>query len=656
MINLGNFGNTNVRRPDATAPVQQPSRGAVMVNIGQMVGNLAQQMGAEKAELNKARGGALLAEAKVQAHQLQAGLVERVNRGEIKPEDMVSVYQTEYAGLQERLLDGQDDSLKQLVSGPMGDMFKVSEIGVFDMGQAKIRDGFEAEMISARGSFERLALTDPAGAIDQLNQVYDSIGPKAGWDSARISAAKQKDAQSFYTNNRLNWAGQEESISQLKAEEAKLSDDNYLPQLGDNRVRYRDYVQTRIRELKSQKEARTRDWEVSTVNQMRLFGDLYENGAKIPPGIQDEVTKFEQSIKGTKYAPLFAAMKRENAETREMAMSPLSQQARMIEKTSQAVMDAQDPETAQRLKAKNERMTANFARNIKSIQADPYGYAKNVHGIETAPLDFSRDMSGQLQERDRVRMQVQARTGVNPGMFIDAEAQQIVQLMDSLPAAQQEGMFRVLAGSDQDTQRVTLAQLGKVDPLKMYAGAHTLARHTANVNGVGGRSVGAMLLEGQKLVAGKQIQMEPKTESTIRAEVAKYAGAALSHDPEAFAAVAPMVTSFLAFQQKDRGNLTMKPSQEEIKQAVDIVTGGIVKFNDSTTILPYGMKPGEFKEKAPAAVTGALSSLGYSQTQRNRMIDTVQLRPSNKPDEYYLFNGRDPIMGRDGQPARVRIR
>lgn len=117
-----------------------------------------------------------------------------------------------------------------------------------------------------------------------------------------------------------------------------------------------------------------------------------------------------------------------------------------------------------------------------------------------------------------------------------------------------------------------------------------------------------------------------------------------------------MVTSFLAFQQKDKGSLTMKPSPEEIRQAVDIVTGGIVEFNDSTTILPYGMRPGEFKEKAPVAITGALSELGYSQTQRNRMIDTVQLRPSNLPDEYYLFNGRDPIMGRNGQPARVRIR
>ena len=61
-------------------------------------------------------------------------------------------------------------------------------------------------------------------------------------------------------------------------------------------------------------------------------------------------------------------------------------------------------------------------------------------------------------------------------------------------------------------------------------------------------------------------------------------------------------------------------------------------------------------EKAPVAITGALSELGYSQTQRNRMIDTVQLRPSNLPDEYYLFNGRDPIMRRNGQPARVRIR
>ena len=44
MINLGNFGNLEVQRPDATRPVQQPSVGAAISNIGKMVGNLSQQL------------------------------------------------------------------------------------------------------------------------------------------------------------------------------------------------------------------------------------------------------------------------------------------------------------------------------------------------------------------------------------------------------------------------------------------------------------------------------------------------------------------------------------------------------------------------------------------------------------------------------------
>ena len=657
MINLGNFGNLEVQRPDATRPVQQPSVGAAISNIGKMVGNLSQQLEAEKAELNKARGGTLLADARVKAHELQVGLTDRVNRGEVKPEDMMSEYQAGYAALQERLLDGQDDSLRQLVADPMANMFKVSEIGVFDAAQAKVRDGFEAEMVSARGSFQQLALSDPAGASTGIAQVYSNIGPKAGWDQAKIAAAVQKDTQAFYTNSKLNWAGQNESMGDLKAEEARLSDDGYLPELGDNRVRYRDYVQTRIRELKSAKEARTRDWEVGVTNQMRMYGELLENGGRIPPGVEDDIVAFSNSIKGTKYAPVFRAMQDENKETRTMAMAPVGEQVRQIEKVRAAAIDNPDnPESAVAAKKKLERMQANLGRNLTAIKADPYGYAANVHGIEIAPLNFAADMSGQLALRERQRAQVQARTGVNPGLFTDAEAGQMVTLMDTLPAAQQEGMFKLLAGTGRDTQAATLKQIGKTDPVKMYAGAHALANHSARVNGVANRSVGRILLEGQQLIGKKQMELAKGAQAKIDQDVTKYVGSALAHDPDAFAGVAPMVTAFLAFQQKDRGTMTMNPSAQDIKDAVDIVTGGVVEINGSATILPYGMTAGNFKQAAPVAITKALSGLGYSADQRNKMIETVTLKPSDKQEEFFLFNGRSPIVGKDGQPVRVRVR
>lgn len=340
-----------------------------------------------------------------------------------------------------------------------------------------------------------------------------------------------------------------------------------------------------------------------------------------------------------------------------MAMAPVGEQVRQIEKVRAAAIDNPDnPEAAVAAKKKLERMQANLIRNITAIKADPYGYAANVHGIEIAPLNFAADMSGQLALRERQRAQVQARTGVNPGLFTDAEAGQMVTLMDTLPAAQQEGMFKLLAGTGRDTQAATLKQIGKTDPVKMYAGAHSLANHSARVNGVANRSVGRILLEGQQLIGKKQMELAKGAQAKIDQGVTKYVGSALAHDPDAFAGVAPMVTAFLAFQQKDKGTMTMNPSAQDIKDAVDIVTGGVVEINGSATILPYGMTAGNFKQAAPVAITKALSGLGYSADQRNKMIETVTLKPSDKQEEFFLFNGRSPIVGKDGQPVRVRVR
>lgn len=463
--------------------------------------------------------------------------------------------------------------------------------------------------------------------------------------------------QGALISHRINVTGMETNVGALREELGRMQKPEYMTELGDGKPRVRDYIETRIRELNAGKEAKNREWEISVTNQMRLYADLLENGGQIPPGVQDDLVNFERSIRGSKFAEPFALIRKENTETRSMALSPLTEQQALIAKTRQeAIAASNDPVKAVALKHKVERQEAAFARNVKAIQENPGAYAERVHGIKPPAIDFNQDLTGQFRNREQWRVGVESTTGVNPGLIRPEEAASVVQVLKALPVAGQEQIFKAISGSDQQTQRATLAQLGKVDPVTMYAGAHTVANHTAKVNGVAGRSVGRMLLEGGKMVSDKQITMGKGAQSTIDAEVAKYAGGAMAHDPEAFAAITPMVTAFLAFQEKDRGSLELKPSAKEIQQAVDIVTGGVVAYNDSTTILPYGMTAGDFKQKAPVAITNALTTLGYSESQRNSMLNTVTIKPAETADEFYLFNGRDPIFSKDGSPVRVRVR
>lgn len=463
--------------------------------------------------------------------------------------------------------------------------------------------------------------------------------------------------QRAFVSNRVNWAGMENNVGTLREELSRMQKPEYMTELGDGKPRVRDYIETRIRELNAGKEAKNREWEISVTNQMRLYADLLENGGQIPPGVQDDLVNFERSIKGSKFAEPFALIRKENTETRSMALAPLGEQQALIAQTkAEAIAASNDLVKAVALKNKVERQETAYARNVKAIQENPGAYAERVHGIKPPVIDFKQDLTGQFRSREQWRVGVEATTGVNPGLIRPEEAETMVQVMKALPASGQEQIFKAISASDPQTQRATLAQLGKVDPVTMYAGAHTVANHTARVNGVPGRSVGRMLLEGGKMVSDKQITMGKGAQSTIDAEVAKYAGGAMAHDPEAFAAIAPMVTAYLAFQEKDRGSLELKPSAKEIQQAVDIVTGGVVSYNDSTTILPYGMTAGDFKQKAPVAITMKLTELGYSESQRNSMLNTVTVKPAETADEFYLFNGRNPIFGKDGSPVRVRVR
>lgn len=55
-------------------------------------------------------------------------------------------------------------------------------------------------------------------------------------------------------------------------------------------------------------------------------------------------------------------------------------------------------------------------------------------------------------------------------------------------------------------------------------------------------------------------------------------------------------------------------------------------------------------------IYGVVGSQGEIADQRNKMIETVTLKPSDKQEEFFLFNGRSPIVDNDGQPVRVRVR
>lgn len=615
-------------------------------------------------EAGQLKTGALLTDLKAGLADIDRRVQMDLNGGKIASrEEAQKRFEDESLALNLSTMEKVPESLRDLAKAKSGELMgeTFASLGAF-LDKHATSEARGSLTAIENGLFDQVI--NGNGNVGLIRQQFDAAltGNTAAlrFTPEELQAQKLRfddGLQGALISHRINVTGMETNVGTLREELGRMQKPEYMTELGDGKPRVRDYIETRIRELNAGKEAKNREWEISVTNQMRLYADLLENGGQIPPGVQDDLVNFERSIRGSKFAEPFALIRKENTETRSMALSPLGEQQALIAQTkAEAIAASNDPVKAVALKHKVERQEAAFARNVKAIQENPGAYAERVHGIKPPAIDFKQDLTGQFRNREQWRVGVESTTGVNPGLIRPEEAETMVQVMKALPVAGQEQIFKAIAGSDPQTQRATLAQLGKVDPVTMYAGAHTVASHTARVNGVPGRSVGRMLLEGGKMVADKQITMGKGAQSTIDAEVAKYAGGAMAHDPEAFAAITPMVTAFLAFQEKDRGSLELKPSAKEIQQAVDIVTGGVVSYNDSTTILPYGMTAGDFKQKAPVAITNALTTLGYSESQRNSMLNTVTIKPAETADEFYLFNGRDPIFGKDGSPVRVRVR
>ncbi len=656
MINLGNFGFRQVERPGIAQRVEQPSAGAAIASLGTVLGAVSEKMQEDKDALNKARGATFWTEARVKANEIQAGLVEEVRAGNVKVDDMLTEFRTRSSNWISTRLEKEPDDFKTLVEGPANNFFDSEQVTVFNQATGLRQSSFSAELVKSSELSKQAALTDPFAASDDLKQTYAAIGPKTGWPEEKLAAQLIADTESIFVENRINWAGQNTSIQELKAEEARMGDASYMPGLGNSRDRVRDYIQTRIREVKGDKDAISRQWEQDVVTQIGIYNDLLSNGDKIPPAVQDDLDKFRRSIAGTKHAKVMDAIVKDNVAVRELATKPLIRQRAMLEEAEADAREATSPKQALELKERKERLTSAYRSNVKQMKENPYAYAARVHGVEFPPLDFSRDLSAQLMQRDRVRSSVQAKTGINPGLLTVEEATQLGELMDSLPAEKQTQMFKGLATADKQTQGVTLGTLGKVDPLKMHAGVHALSGHTASVNGKSGRNLSTMLLEGDKIIKGKMINITEKSRARIRDEVAAYAGPAYAHDPEAFAGIEPMVTAFLAFKTKDGGSLELdvKQRDEAIRNAVDIVTGGIVDFNDRKVVMPYGMKSGDFKGKAPVAISNTLLRRGYSAGQINAM--SITLHQADDDGLYYMFNGRNGVPDGKGGVLTVRVR
>ena len=657
MIDLSRFGNL-----DATPqPLQDVgSSNAVFARTGarllgdaqNIVGQMEQADAAQAEQLRRSRMAVKAAEFKNGLTAIGMGLDEEANAGSLKADEIGATYETRSGEYAADFLAGMSPKDRPDMQGAT-DLYRATYADNISVMQRKAvagqsvgeyRKGFDT--YKARALLSPDNIGESLAGVEQLSQILNPyIAPG---DRAVLVA---KDKNELVKDALLSSIQNITKPSDLKALRGQLYTEGVFPDLVDGHPQVVNSIDSRIREIDAGIKAARNEWEISVRERMSLIGDAASDG-RVSSATQLEYDDLLKTTKGSKYYPAVKVLGETLSARIEVSRLPIAGQmeaARRARADSTAATGAADESRRQN---KAEAIERQVAANKAAIDSNAWQYALDVHGIEAPPLDLNGNITQQLKSRQPIARKVQAVTGKNPGLFQPGEVPYVRDNLDKLSAHDQGQFFAGFNSVDETTRNATLAEIGKVDPVKMVAGMQIALGHKTKT----GADVGVMILEGQGYLQRKEVDFPKDTDKLITKTVNAAVSGALSDNPADYAAVEPAVRAVLASKSKGSLSINRAYTVADIKSAISIVTGGITPYNNRPTLMPYGMSEGDFAQKAPVAVANKLLSLGYSGEEANKLRESVVLRPAKLPGEYFLFIGRDIVTDKGNQPVRVMVK
>lgn len=657
MIDLSRFGNL-----DATPqPLQDVgSSNAVFARTGarllgdaqNIVGQMEQADAAQSEQLRRSRMAVKAAEFKNGLTAIGIGLDEDANTGRLNADEIGTAYETrsgEYATdflstmspKDRKDMQGATDLYRATYADNINSMQRKAVAG---QSVGEYRKGFDT--YKARALLSPDNIGESLAGVDQLSQILNPyIAP------AERTALVSKDKNELVKDALLSSIQNLNKPGDLKALRGQLYTEGVYPDLVDGHTQVVNSIDSRIREIDAGIKAKRNEWEISVRESMSLIGDAFSDG-RVSAATQLEYDDLLDRTRGSKYAPAVKALGETLKARVEVSRLPISGQieaARRARADSTAAAGAADESRRQNTAEAVERQVA---ANRAAIESNAWQYALDVHAIETPPLDLNGNITQQMKSRQPIARKIQAVTGKNPGLFQPGEVPYVKDNLDKLSAHDQGQFFAGFNSVDQETRNATLAEIGKVDAVKMNAGMQIVLGHKTKSGG----DVGVMILEGQGYLARKEVEFPKDTDKLITKTVNAAVSGALSDNPADYAAVEPAVRAVLASKSKGSLSINRAYTVSDINSAISIVTGGFTTYNDRPTLLPYGMSGGDFAQKAPVAVASRLLSLGYSREEANKLRESAVLRPAKQPGEYFLFIGRDIVTDKGNQPARLMVK
>lgn len=677
-IPMGEFGQAvNQTRPTQTPTAAQLDGG--LSEAVQRVGNTAAAIGQNAMDQQAADAARLKAQQDAEARREAE---KQANRAEqVKQLTAHATIQTGLADLYDEINAGvsgstltKEDARKQwterstkLVAdqvaqlpADLGPLVDAQMKGLSGQLSNRLEDTFrkrdqadaDAGLITYKEQMQRFAQTDMATAVKQYEQAVTATGPGAGWSPEKIAKEVQgfKEQVTFTKAYELVSTSRNDRKSLDAAEKTIQGMTDMDPQkratLLDRVGAYKFSLDQKA-ELAAQRAQRQREASLKTAEAaFQTFQGIADKGLALDPTYVDTVIK---QTAGTPFQAGVVALAKAGAENGGLAAQPLTAQRAELDKiTAQIAKEGNSPA----LQKRRDQIEKVVNGSVADYDKDPYAAAAErgvINPVKPLVMDL-KQIPAQLEERRQLASVVRAAAGKEVSLFKPEEAQQLGTMMQALPPRDRATALAGLSKQMTPGQmRAFGKQLGAKDDT-LAAAAILTANEAKTTNG---RYVSEIVLAGADAMKEDRVKFPSgQSKTSIRSEIDKLTrGAFASEDAQRAAGDAAMSVY---------AGLLAEGGAPDVKQAVNLATGGVMEINGAKIIKPYGWDDSRVTKALRTIDTKRVESIAAGQPiliggqqvtpdELAKHIPGATLGPAGK-GSYTLSIGGRLVTRADGRP------
>lgn len=648
--------------PDGQRPVVSDQSGEITAQATRQLGDSFTHAGnvvyEQQANMARAQATNALLDHEIAVKSKVEDVKKRVESGEISYDKARSVFQTEMGAYQLPQIQHLDPvATESYTRGARRNMLG-GNTAVQHIADAAEQIDFKDQFAKNLDNLGKLAGM-PDADIEKINGQADMFAPLA----QRAGIPKNiidHSIQNFKDQNWLNQATQRsmearDSLPALKDLEHQLTaaDGYYIGKLDTDKrnavlsqvIGHRIALENRLAHEGDKRDAKAE----LAVNQ---FEQQVSKGVPSTPEMKID---WAQTVKGTPSEPVFKDLLNDEIETQKVLTMPIADQVKFAQ---DKVAEVTSHGGSLREAANANRLAETVKKNVEQLQTDPLLFQANRLRQDYDPVDINNP-EDKAKIDDRMATLLAMRKQYGPQVpikpLLPQEAAQLRSLVEGTPnakanPAQQQATFEALQNVMPDS-RAYAAAVNQItaDPVVRLAGV----MQSLNYKFTGHQPTSELLLEGRKLLQDKAT-LTPVDKSTMQdaliPEYNKLVGNAIPRGDQASESnLAATKAVYAALAQKENKNDGILYT-DILRQAVNVVTGGIIDYRGQKVIPPYGMKEVDFNNAVAKQIDTVAPQSSHAPSEL-RGLPLVRA-----PDGTYVFqNGRNFVPAKDGSTLKIRL-